>query len=705
MDEPGGLIHLDALVLDPSGKPVSGLISENFTVLDNGTPTKILSFHASDGASAKPDQRSRLILIIDDIDIPEKMHDLQTEDRIAVQHYLRKNGGHLTRPVSVYLINEVGLWTAEHPAGDGNALADDILHERLKLIREFLNRPPTEINSGVGLSDNPAMSTLKSIGQIATEERRKPGRKLMVWVGPGLSIGTGLYRMGGALDETPKTTTQENLDTIWWFSLLLREARIVLYTFTVGENDKRNEISEKYVNGVLLGGGIDSPKATYMSRDRKVLAVNSGGLVIDGSFAILEQIDSCVRDADTFYTLTIDPAHADSLNEHHDLKVQVNKPELTARTTASYFDQPWYAVDRYPAARQITVKQLQQMIADSRSESVAETARQLSSAELTERLSETKFSALTATVRGKRTREALRILADESAFLPPPADEIPTTAPPAPDEQRRMLAMAADYLTTTIHKLPNYLAKQTIVRFQETPQLKWGLNNTAYQPLHPTDTLSATVFYRDGSEVAEQQKHTHRTEQSNGSELVTYGAFGPVLTGAMDAIAVRTDPTLAPKWERWEKGATGPIAVFRYAIPAEVSRYQSKACCLPDGDGKSPFVHYVGYHGEISIDPANGTVVRLALAAHPKSTTPVAISGILVEYGPVEIGGIPYLCPVRSISMMRSRAELDAHEWDESFLTYGPYATMMNEIDFSDYRLFRGTARILPGFIPPPDDK
>ncbi|MGA3047115.1 MAG: hypothetical protein ABSD67_10860 [Terracidiphilus sp.] len=31
--------------------------------------------------------------------------------------------------------------------------------------------------------------------------------------------------------------------------------------------------------------------------------------------------------------------------------------------------------------------------------------------------------------------------------------------------------------------------------------------------------------------------------------------------------------------------------------------------------------------------------------------------------------------------------------------------TMLNEIDFSGYRLFRGTARILPDFVPAPDGK
>jgi len=693
-DVAGGLIHLDALVTDPSGKPVSGLRPEDFAILDNGKPEKILSFHESDGTSAKPDPPSGLILVIDDIDIPPKMQDLLLQEHVAVEHYLRKNGGRLTRPVSVYLINGLGLWTVAHPAGDGNAMADDIVHDRLKLIRRFGQTQLTALAASAALADTAAMSTLKSIGQIATDERRRAGRKLLIWVGPGLSMGKGLY-------EVRKTMAQDTLDTICWFSVLMREARIVLFVLTVGENDPRAQLSEteNYANG--YAPGLDPPKGTYMSRDRKVLAVNSGGLVMKGSVAILEQIESCVREADTFYTLTFDPAHADSLNEHHDLKVLMNKPELTARTTAGYFDQPWYAVDRYPPARSMTVKQLEQMLAESRSELDAEIARQLSNVELTERLSETRLSALAPAVRGKRARDALRIVADASDFLDPPAEDIPAKPPPDPDEQSRMLSMTAEYLTTTIHKLPNYLAKRTTVLYQETPLLKWGPIATEYRSLHVKDTLNATVFYRNGFEVAEQEKPKFRRKNANDPQLDTYGTFGPVLTGVLNAIARRADLT----WSRWEQGPAGPVAVFRYTTPAEISKYQAGTCCLPDGDGKSSFLHYVGYHGEIAIDPQSGAVFRLEQSADFKSTTPIALSRIVIEYGLVEIGGTKYICPVRGISMMRSRSVSDVSEWDESFMTYGPYSTLLNEIEFSNYRLFRGTARILPDFVPAPDDK
>jgi len=687
-DQAGGLIHLDVVVTDSSGRPVSGLRPEDFTLLENGKPEDILSFHVSDPASANPDTASRLILVIDLID-ENKAQNL--DENLAVEHYLRRNGGHLTRPVSIYVISGMGLWTLAHPEGDGNVLADDLVHSRLKLIREFMasqmNAPGHE---SLVVPDTAAMSALKSIGQIAEAERRRPGRKLLVWVGPDSSIGRGLFDAG-------KKKEQDDIAARVWLSTLMREARIVLYSFAVGENDPRSQTDEKYFSGA----GALPPKAIYMSWDRKELAVQSGGLAMEASYDIVKLIGDFVREADTYYTLSFDPAHADSLNEYHDLKVLVNRPGLTARTNAGYFDQPWYAVERIPPPRSVTVKQLEQMLTENRSKPDAEVARQLADMELSERLSETRLSASMAAMRGKRTREALRILADASLFFDPPPEEIPPTAPPDADAQRRMLDLTAEYLNTTIHKLPDYLARRTAVRYQETPQLKWGPVQFEYLPLHHTNTLIETIYYQHGTEVAEPEKPADRRRSRDDTQLVTYGTFGPILDGVRNAISRHSDLT----WSHWEQRSAGPVAVFRYAVSADRMQYQVKVCCLPDGYGRDAFLHHVGYHGEVAIDPQNGSIVRLEWSADLKSTTPIAQSKIMIEYGQVEFGGMNYICPVRSIAMMRTRSVIEASEWDEGFLTYGPYTTKLNEIQFSNYRQFRSTVRLLPEFVPVPEDK
>lgn len=72
----------------------------------------------------------------------------------------------------------------------------------------------------------------------------------------------------------------------------------------------------------------------------KVLAVQSGGRVLGPDNNMAAQIDRCVEDASSFYTLSLDPPRADHANGYHDLKVLIGKPELTARTNTGYYNQP-----------------------------------------------------------------------------------------------------------------------------------------------------------------------------------------------------------------------------------------------------------------------------------------------------------------------------------------------------------------------------
>ena len=84
----------------------------------------------------------------------------------------------------------------------------------------------------------------------------------------------------------------------------------------------------------------------------------------------------------------------------------------------------------------------------------------------------------------------------------------------------------------------------------------------------------------------------------------------------------------------------------------------------------------------------------------------------MVEYGPVEIAGKIYICPVRSVSVSRGRSVVVMSEtlnarakiqWRESFRTYGPYATMLNDITFDAFHLFHADSHMLTGFSPAPE--
>jgi hypothetical protein len=58
-------ITLDVVVENKSGKPQTGLQQEDFTLLDNKAPQKILSFNVVNALTAKADPATEVILLID----------------------------------------------------------------------------------------------------------------------------------------------------------------------------------------------------------------------------------------------------------------------------------------------------------------------------------------------------------------------------------------------------------------------------------------------------------------------------------------------------------------------------------------------------------------------------------------------------------------------------------------------------------------
>jgi hypothetical protein len=530
------------------------------------------------------------------------------------------------------------------------------------------------------------LQSLQALGNIATAARREPGRKLLLWIGPGWGVGSGAYAEDNFSSDLIFYTVQ-------WFSTLLREARITLYSFSFGENDSHSQVYLDYLHGAQ-----SASDANFMHLYRKVLAVESGGLVLDNSDDLVAQIQNYINEAATFYTLTFDPSRADHPDEYHDLRVQMSSPQLTARTSTGYYDQPFYTDQAISTPTRITVDQLQHFVASLQpGDHDADVARQLATFELTERLDDSLLASMTTFIRGNKSRQALIVLADTSAFLSPPPSSIPTDPPPSAEEQRRILSLAADYLTTAITKSPNFFATRTTVRYEETPRFYEGKIKTEYQPLHPVESSKETMFYRNGYEVAESAKKKRNSKQPS---LTTYGTFGPVLGLVRDAIAVSGDVA----WSRWERGPDGLRAVFRYAVPEQRSHYQVGGCCLPDGDGRGGFERLAGYHGQIAIDPATGAVLRMQAEADLTGLLPVIRSDVMVEYGPVDIGGKTYIRPRKSVSFMRMRSVTTLSEWDVSFRTYGPYSSMINDISYRDYHVFRSNSRVLPGFTPAPDE-
>ena len=117
-----GLIHLDFATRDDAGRSVADLAAKDFTLLDNGEPSQILSFHPSN--PDQPEQRlAEAGLVIDEVDLAPVQLEAAKAAAIA---FLRRNGGALAQPTSVFWLKSDGLYATTAPTTDGIDLAEEI---------------------------------------------------------------------------------------------------------------------------------------------------------------------------------------------------------------------------------------------------------------------------------------------------------------------------------------------------------------------------------------------------------------------------------------------------------------------------------------------------------------------------------------------------------------------------------------------------
>jgi VWFA-related protein len=343
-----GRILLDVVVTGKQGTPVPGLELKDFTILDEKKVQDILSFAEVDGTSGATDRPVQVILLLD---LVNSTFEQSSVARAQIGKFLQQNDGHLAYPTSIMVLAREGLRIQHRPSTDGNAL--------LALLGQANT---TAASAALGEGERFQLS-VRSLASIAENEVKSPGRKILIWTGPGWPM------MAGARYGSTSQDRQRAFDTIVEISTRMREAHIAVYSISPMADPKAGTpgvVSQPH-GGIMPAGeaggqsrtgpilsdtaegasykefihGVKSARqADTGNLALQVIAVESGGRVLDPSNDLAAQIDRCVQDVSVFYTISFNPAHADHADEYHDLKVQIAKPGLTARTTTGYYNQP-----------------------------------------------------------------------------------------------------------------------------------------------------------------------------------------------------------------------------------------------------------------------------------------------------------------------------------------------------------------------------
>jgi VWFA-related protein len=371
------------------------------------------------------------------------------------------------------------------------------------------------------------------------------------------------------------------------------------------------------------------------------------------------------------------------------------------------------------AAKRVTVAQLEQsLVADSASHRAdADVAHRLAELELSERLTDATLDRFANKLPlGPRTALALQLLADQSAFLEPPASELPATGTPDAATQQRMMDLARGYVVRIWPHLPNFFVTRTTAHFDDSPQVFRQGDWPVRAGLHLLGISTDKLTYRDGKDIIDQATQAAPVQaagSTNGAPaavqqergMTSRGDFGPELT------IVLTDSAKGKiTWSHWERTSAGLAAVYDYSVPKEDSHFEVSYCCIRQdvqrelhyGSGNRGqrasvvataqadtklFQATPGYHGTLTIAPDTGAILRITIEAELKSGDPIAKAATMVQYGPVTIGDRTFIFPVRSMALSVEKPGPNSRPEDPSTL-------LVNQTTFTDYHRLGATIRM-----------
>jgi VWFA-related protein len=332
---PGERVYVDAVVSTASGSLVENLRQQDFTIFDNGAPQTITSFEAVDAKHA----RIAVFIVIDTLNANMRVPGTTLTD---LKRFLKADGGELSYPITLNFVTANSLEFRAGPSRDGKALSAS------------LNKPAMTTQETEG--DPGTYPPFQALAELVALERDKPGRKIILFVSPGSQPTLRPFNQGSGTDVSKAQPTEIKLQqlrlgmfgNIVQFTRELSEGQITVYSI---DPPLASNLSDGFTNAVTHlrpsdsdanVSGIRSPTdVRWGDLAFQAVAVRSGGLALYSGHDLASSLRQCIADAAPFYEIAFDPVLTDEPNLYHQIKIQITKPGLTARSRQGYYSQPW----------------------------------------------------------------------------------------------------------------------------------------------------------------------------------------------------------------------------------------------------------------------------------------------------------------------------------------------------------------------------
>jgi VWFA-related protein len=381
------VVNLDVFVTDKNGQPMTGLTKEDFELLEDNKPVPITNFYAENraealkeaaataaapkGAERPLDQRLRLVVYVDDVNITAA-----TRDKILgkVSEFLHRE---LAPGDEVMLVRyDLKLdirraFTADLGQVDSDLAAISKLSSDIRKFEQSRQQAWEDvIGSMEGDIIEPALietrilawgeqesgvirGTLTALDSVVSWLAGVPGRKAILYVSDGLAVSPGqdLFAswadgprgvVGISITERVTPFRNQSLD----LSKRFRET-----TAHAGRNGIAIYPIEAY--GVRGARGSRSQNATVLSRQNglRLLAEETGGQALLNATEPLVALAPLAQDLASYYSLGYQPQRQGDDVEHR-IEVRVKPKGAQVRYRRWYRDKP---VDEKIAERTLAV--------------------------------------------------------------------------------------------------------------------------------------------------------------------------------------------------------------------------------------------------------------------------------------------------------------------------------------------------------------
>lgn len=371
------VVEVSVVVRDKNG-PVANLTRDDFTLLDQGKPQKILGFTqtlvpaATVGAataavaavplpphiySNRPETRPSIpanttVILLDALNT--QMNDqvmvkkqflgflkqIRSTDRVAVYalstrlmvlHEFTSDSAKLLAAVNRYSGQNLSAVDASNP--DQSMTGDS-------QVDQWLNASSAAI-SGFTIESR-ASTTAAALEAIGHHIERLPGRKSLVWITGSFPLSIGDLGADGGNSSSPSVNRASFQQDLLRATKALSDADIAVYPVDarglIGMPKSMTAAGSTSISraAAVTAANSNQSQITVGHSTMQVVAENTGGEVFENTNDIRGAIRKAIDDGQVSYTLTFTPDSSTLNGKFHNLKVQVKRPGIEVRYRRGY---------------------------------------------------------------------------------------------------------------------------------------------------------------------------------------------------------------------------------------------------------------------------------------------------------------------------------------------------------------------------------